>query len=430
MPATAVSEIERAPREQLAALQLDRLRALVARLLDAVAPVRERLHAAGVRSADEIASLDDLPRLPFATKGDLREHYPFGLLAVPREEVARVHASSGTSGKPTVVGYTRGDLEMWTAVMARSLATAGMRPGMVAHNANGYGLFTGGLGFHDGAQRLGATVIPVSGGNTERQLLLLRDLRGQALFATPSYALRLGHALRDAGGGPEDLALEVGIFGGEPWTAALGREIERHLGLAAVNMYGLSEIVGPGVAVECIEERNGLHVNEDHFLVEVVDPETGEPLPAGVEGELVFSSLTKEALPMLRYRTGDVASLDPAPCACGRTLARISPVRGRIDDMLIVRGINLYPSEIEHTLLGVPGVAPHYQIVVERPRDLDVLTVRCEPAEDGIDGMQLRERVAHALHDRTGLSIAVDVLECGAVPRSKGKAVRVVDRRR
>jgi phenylacetate-CoA ligase len=300
---------------------------------------------------------------------------------------------------------------------------------MVAHNANGYGLFTGGLGFHNGAERLGATVIPVSGGNTERQLLLLRDLRGQALFATPSYALRLGHALRDAGGGPDDLALEVGIFGGEPWTAALGREIERYLGLAAVNMYGLSEIVGPGVAVECIEARNGLHVNEDHFLVEVVDPGTGEPLPAGVEGELVFSTLTKEALPMLRYRTGDVAALDTAPCPCGRTLARISPVRGRIDDMLIIRGINLYPSEIEHTLLGVPGVAPHYQIVVERPRDLDVLTVHCEPAEDGIDRAQLRERVAHALRDRTGLSIAVELLEPGAVPRSEGKAVRVVDRR-
>jgi phenylacetate-CoA ligase len=429
MPATAVSDVEHAPRQRLEALQLERLRSLVGRLLDAVAPVRARLHAAGVRSAQDIASIDDLRDLPFATKADLRAHYPFGLLAVPRERLARVHASSGTSGKPTVVGYTRGDLEMWTDVMARCLATAGMRPGMVAHNANGYGLFTGGLGFHQGAERLGATVVPVSGAFTDRQLTLLRDLRAQALFATPSYALRLGHALRDAGVGPDELALEVGVFGGEPWTAALGREIERHLGLAAVNMYGLSEVIGPGVAVECLEARDGLHVNEDHFLAEVIDPETGAPAPAGAEGELVFSTLTKEALPMLRYRTGDVASLDTAPCPCGRTLARISPVRGRIDDMLIIRGVNLYPSEIEHALLGVAGVAPHYQIVVDRPRDLDVLTVHCEPAEDAIDRGQLRARVAHALRERTGLTIAVELLESGAVPRSEGKAVRVVDRR-
>ncbi len=429
MPATAVSDVERAPREQLRALQLERLRALVERLLAAVPVSRERLHAAGVRCGDDVRSLDDLRRLPFATKSDLREHYPFGLLAVPREELLRVHASSGTGGKATVVAYTRGDLETWTEVMARSLSTAGVRPGMLVHNANGYGLFTGGMGFHQGAERLGATVVPVSGGFTDRQVTLLRDLRAQVLFATPSYALHLGHALAERGVGPGELALEVGVFGGEPWTAAMGEAIERALGLAAVNMYGLSEIIGPGVAVQCLQERAGSHINEDHFLAEVIDPESGEPLPEGAEGELVFSTLTKEAMPLLRYRTGDVASIDSSACRCGRTLARMSPVRGRRDEMLIIRGVNLYPSEIEHALLGVEGAAAHYQLVLERPGALDELTVRCEPAGDGADGADLRERIAHALRERTGISIAVELLAPGAVPRSEGKAVRVVDRR-
>jgi phenylacetate-CoA ligase len=429
MPATAGSDVERAPREWLRALQLERLRALVDRLLAAVPVSRERLHAAGVRSGEDVRSLDDLRRLPFSMKSDLREHYPFGLLAVPREEVLRVHASSGTGGKATVVGYTRGDLETWTEVMARSLATAGVRRGMLVHNANGYGLFTGGLGFHQGAERLGATVVPVSGGFTERQVTLLRDLGAQVLFATPSYALHIGHALAERGVGPGELELEVGVFGGEPWTAAMGEAIEAALGLAAVNMYGLSEVIGPGVAVQCLQERAGSHVNEDHFLAEVVDPESGEPLPEGTEGELVFSTLTKEALPLLRYRTGDIASIDSSPCPCGRTLARMSEVRGRRDEMLIIRGVNLYPSEVEHTLLGVEGAAPHYQLVVERPGALDELTVRCEPAGDGVDGADLRTRIAHALRERTGISITVELLEPGAVPRSEGKAVRVVDRR-
>jgi phenylacetate-CoA ligase len=429
MPATAASDVERGPREDLLALQLERLRALVARLLDAVPPTRARLHEAGVRSARDVGSLDDLRRLPFSMKSDLREHYPFGLLAVPRQELVRVHASSGTGGKATVVGYTRRDLDTWTEVMARCLVTAGVRPGMLVHNANGYGLFTGGLGFHQGAERLGATVVPVSGGFTERQVTLLRDLQAQVLFATPSYALHIGQALGERGIGPDDLALEVGVFGGEAWTPAMGAAIEDALGLAAVNMYGLSEIVGPGVAVQCREERAGSHVNEDHFLVEVIDPETGEPLPDGEEGELVFSTLTKEALPLLRYRTGDIASIDRAPCPCGRTLARMGTVRGRRDEMLIIRGVNLYPSEIEHTLLHVEGVAPHYQLVVERPGALDELTVHCEPVTDAIDGADLRARVAHALRERTGITIAVELLAPGDVPRSEGKAVRVVDRR-
>jgi phenylacetate-CoA ligase len=426
---SVASEIESAPRDRLEALQLERLRALVERLLERVAPARERLHAAGVRAARDVESLDDLARLPLTAKADLREHYPFGLLAVAREELVRVHASSGTGGKPTVVAYTRADLEMWTAVMARSLAMGGVRRGMVAHNANGYGLFTGGLGFHQGAERLGATVIPVSGGFTTRQVALLRDLGGQALFATPSYALQIGQAVAEAGLGPEDLALEVGVFGGEPWTAEMGAEIERLLGLTALNMYGLSEIVGPGVAAECREGRAGSHVNEDHFLVEVIDPLGGAPLAPGEEGELVFTTLTKEALPLLRYRTGDIAAIDLEPCACGRTLARMGPVRGRRDDMLIIRGVNLYPSEVERALLGVPGVAPHYQLLVERPGALDELTVHCEPADDGVDRDELRARVALALRESTGITIAVAVLAPGEVARSAGKAVRVVDRR-
>jgi phenylacetate-CoA ligase len=423
--------IETAPREELEALQLERLRATVDRILAAVPPGRARLHQAGLRSGRDLGSLDDLRGLPFTSKSDLREHYPFGLLAVPREELVRVHASSGTGGKPTVVGYTRHDLEdVWTAVMARSMATAGVRAGMVVHNAYGYGLFTGGLGFHQGGERLGATVVPVSGGMTERQVLLLQDLGGQALASTPSYALNIAHAMRRAGVDPGELRLEVGLFGAEPWSETMRTQIERELGLTAINLYGLSEVVGPGVAVECPQERNGLHVNEDHFLVEVVDPETGAPRAAGEEGELVFTTLTKEALPLVRYRTADIASLTLDACPCGRTLVRMSAVRGRRDDMLIIRGVNLYPSEVEHALMGVDGVAPHYQLVVDRPGDLDELTVQCEPAEDGIDEAHLRARIAHALHSGTGITIAVELLAAGAVPRSEGKAVRVVDRRR
>jgi phenylacetate-CoA ligase len=423
--------IETAPREELEALQLQRLRATVERILAAVPAGRARLHEAGVRAAAEIGSLHDLRGLPFTHKSDLREHYPFGLLAVPREQLVRVHASSGTGGKPTVVGYTRHDLDdVWTAVMARSMATAGVRAGMVVHNAYGYGLFTGGLGFHQGAERLGATVVPISGGLTDRQVMLLRDFGGQALASTPSYALNIAHAMRNAGIEPSDLKLEIGLFGAEPWSEAMRAQIERELGLTAINFYGLSEVVGPGVSVECPQERDGLHVNEDHFLVEVVDPRTGEPRAPGEDGELVFTTLTKEALPLVRYRTGDIAALTHDPCRCGRTLARMSAVRGRSDDMLIIRGVNLYPSEIEHALLGVDGVAPHYQIVVERPGDLDELTVHCEPVEDGIDRAQLRARVARALRERTGITVGVELLACGAVPRSEGKAVRVIDRRR
>jgi phenylacetate-CoA ligase len=400
------SAIEAASRDERAALQLERLRAV---------------------AGPEVRSLDDLRSLPFTTKADLRASYPLGRLAVPREQVVRIHASSGTGGKPTIVAYTRADLEVWTEVMARTLAGAGVRAGMVVHNAYGYGLFTGGLGFHQGAERLGATVVPVSGGVTARQATLLRDLRAQVLCCTPSYALHVAQALREADVG--HLALEVGLFGAEPWTPALRAQLEAQLGLVALNVYGLSEIVGPGVAAECREGRDGSHVQEDHFLVEVIDPATEQPVAPGALGELVFTTLTKEALPLVRYRTGDICSLDEAPCVCGRTTVRMGPVRGRRDDMLIVRGVNLYPSEIEHVLLSQDGIAPHYQIVVERPVDLDELTVRCEPLEAGGDRAALAARVRHALYEGTGVGIAVELLDPGAVPRSEGKAVRVLDRR-
>ncbi len=433
MPTSAASEavrdpVEAAPREQLREIQLQRLRATVARVLAAQPVGTARLREAGIEAAADLASLQDLSRIPFSFKDDLREHYPYGLLAVPREEVVRLHASSGTGGKPTVVAYTRADLDNWAEVMARNMTMAGVRPGMVVHNANGYGLFTGGLGFHDGAERLGATVVPVSGGRTARQAMLLEDLGGQVLVSTPSYALVIAQGLRDAGLEPGELALQIGLFGGEPWTGAMREQIESELGIVAINNYGLSEMCGPGVAAEC-REQDGLHVQEDHFLAEVVDPESGEPLDEGEVGELVFTSLTKEALPLIRYRTRDLGSLTVEPCACGRTIARIAQLRGRVDDMLIIRGVNLFPSQVEQLLLGVDEVAPHYQLLVERPGTMDELSVRCEPAGAGVDRATLTARLETLLQEQTGVRIAVEVADPGSLPRSEGKAVRVVDRR-
>jgi phenylacetate-CoA ligase len=421
---------ETLPRERLQALQLDGVRRTLGRQLGAVPAMRNRLRAAGVRSAEDIRSLDDLRALPFTSKADLREHYPSGLFAVPREQIVRIHASSGTRGKPTVVGYTRADLDMWSEVMARTMALAGAEPGMVFHNAYGYGLFTGGLGFHMGAELMGCMVVPMSGGLSQRQVLMLEDLGGQILGCTPSYALNIAQTLAEQGVGLDRLKLRFGAFGAEPWTDEMRDEIERQLGIQAVNVYGLSEIVGPGVSAECIEMRQGAHVQEDHFLVEVIDPETEQPVGSGEEGELVFTTLTKEALPMLRYRSGDISSVDPSPCACGRTTARMARVRGRIDDMLIVRGVNLYPSEVERVLLGLGDVAPHYQVVVERPGAMDELTVLCEPASESADLAGLRRRIEYALREQTGLSMQVQLLTPGAVARSEGKAVRVIDRRR
>jgi phenylacetate-CoA ligase len=416
------------PPEELAALQLDRLRAVIARVLASQPPGAQRLTTTGITGPADVRGLQDLPRLPFSTKSDLRAHYPFGLLAVPREDLVRVQASSGSHGKPTVVGYTRADLDTWTELMARCMTMAGVRPGMVVHNANGYGLFTGGLGFHQGAERIGATVIPVSGGFTARQVMLMRDLGAHVLVATPSYALALAQAVAESGNGAAGLSLELGLLGGEPWTEAMRAEIERALPLTAVSFYGLSEMCGPGVAAEC-PARAGLHVQEDHFLAEVIDPAGGRPLPPGTEGELVFTTLTKEAMPLLRYRTGDIGTLTREPCDCGRTMARITGLRGRHDDMLVVRGVNLYPSQIEHILLSAGGVAPHYRLLVERPGALDELTVECEPAGGDETAGELRTRLEHSLREHTGLRITVSVGERGSVPRSEGKAVRVVDRR-
>ena len=356
-----VTAIERQPRSDLTRLQVERLRALVERA--ARVPLhRERLAAAKVGPGD-IRSRDDLRRLPFATKSDFRDTYPFGLLAVPMDQVVRIHASSGTTGKATVVAYTRADLDAWTEVMGRTLRAGDVGPGDVVQNAYGYGLFTGGLGFHYGAEAVGAAVIPVSGGFTERQLVAFQDLGSTVLCCTPSYALHLAEAIEDAGVAVETLRLRVGFFGAEPWTEAMRAAIQKRLRLMALNVYGLSEITGPGVAVEC-PERQGMHVAEDHFLPEIVDPKSLEPLPPGATGELVLTTLSKQGMPLLRYRTRDLTALDPTPCRCGRTLVRLGRIMARSDDMLIIRGVNVYPSQVEHALLQVPELAPHYVLVV------------------------------------------------------------------
>jgi phenylacetate-CoA ligase len=436
MPTVAASEpliwdasAETMPREQLAELQLGRLRDTVARVLKGQPLGAGRLSEAGITTPDDVDTLDDLSSLPFTHKTDLRENYPFGLLAVPREELVRVQASSGSHGKPTVVGYTRADLENWTELMARSMTMAGVRPGMLIHNANGYGLFTGGLGFHQGGERIGATVVPVSGGQTARQAMLIRDFRAHVLVATPSYSLVIAQALQDAGVDPQDNTLELGLFGGEPWTEGLRTKIDTALGIRAINFYGLSEMCGPGVATECLTARDGLHVQEDHFLVEVVDPEDGSPLPPGADGELVFTTLTKEALPLIRYRTGDLGALSLEPCACGRTTARLIRLGGRRDDMMIIRGVNLYPSAVEQILMSADGVGPHWRLILERTGPMDEVTLECEPAAGSGDPAALQMQVERMLKEGTGVRIVVSVLEPGAVPRSEGKAVRVVDRR-
>ncbi|MFZ0974507.1 MAG: phenylacetate--CoA ligase [Solirubrobacteraceae bacterium] len=436
MPTVAASEpliwdasAETMSREQLAELQLGRLRETVARVLKGQPLGAGRLSEAGITTPDDVDTLDDLPSLPFAHKTDLRENYPFGLLAVPREELVRVQASSGSHGKPTVVGYTRADLESWTELMARSMTMAGVRPGMLIHNANGYGLFTGGLGFHQGGERIGATVVPVSGGQTARQAMLIRDFRAHVLVATPSYSLVIAQALQDAGVDPQDNTLELGLFGGEPWTEGLRNKIDTALGIRAINFYGLSEMCGPGVATECLTARDGLHVQEDHFLVEVIDPADGSPLPPGADGELVFSTLTKEALPLIRYRTGDLGAISLEPCSCGRTTARLIRLGGRRDDMMIIRGVNLYPSAVEQILMSADGVGPHWRLILERTGPMDEVTLECEPSTLDGDRGGLAQTLENNLKEGTGVRIVVSVVEPGGVPRSEGKAVRVVDRR-
>jgi phenylacetate-CoA ligase len=424
---------ETMPRRDLAALQLARLKETLARAYERVLPLRRKLDAAGASPA-QLRSLADLAHYPFTMKTDLRDNYPFGLFAVPRERVLRLHASSGTTGKPTVVGYTRGDLDLWSDLMARTLACAGARPGEIVHNAYGYGLFTGGLGFHYGAERLGCTVVPVSGGGTERQVTLMQDFGATILCATPSYALNLAEVAKAMGVEIARLPLRLGTFGAEPWSEPMRRDLEDTLAIKAVDVYGLSEIIGPGVASECDVAQNGLHGWEDHFLFEVIDPNTLEPLPLGATGELVITTLTKEALPMVRYRTRDITRLNDEPCACGRTHVRIMRVTGRDDDMLIIRGVNVYPSQVEAVLVGFPGLAPYYQIVLSREGALDAMTVEVErapdtPADAGFSAAKSGE-VQRRLKSLVGVTCKVMVKAPGEVPRSQGKAVRVRDERK
>jgi phenylacetate-CoA ligase len=420
------------------ALQLARLRETVERAATRVPFFRAALAAAGV-SAGSLRGLEDLARIPFTRKDHLREEYPWGLFAVPRRELARIHASSGTKGKPTVVGYTRGDLAIWREVMARSLAAGGAEPGHLIQIAYGYGLFTGGLGFHDGAEHMGLTVVPVSSGNTLRQMLLLQDFRPDGLACTPSFALHIGEALRDAGQDPRALGLRYGLFGAEPWTEAMRGQLEALWGITASDFYGLSELIGPGVAGEC-PAHDGLHVNDDHFLPEIVDPASGDPLGPGKEGELVLTALTREALPMLRYRTGDLTSLNPEPCACGRTTARMARVKGRSDDMVVIKGVNVYPSQVEAALLTIVELAPHYQLVVDRTQEFPRLAVHVEPAEGVVAGwggfvaggaqvVALAGRVGERLRGHLGLNPEIAIVPPKSIPRSEGKAVRVVERR-
>jgi phenylacetate-CoA ligase len=426
-------EIETLPRPGLESIQLTRLRKVVERVFRTVEPYRRKMEEAGI-TPEHITSLDDLALLPFTLKDDLRQNYPFGMFTVDMSQVVRVHASSGTTGKPTVVGYTRADIELWADLMARALVCGGATTGDMVHNAYGYGLFTGGLGAHYGAEKLGATVIPVSGGNTKRQITIMVDFRSTVLLSTPSYALNLADAMAEMGVDPESLALRVGIFGAEPWSESMRTEVERKLSIKAVDIYGLSEVIGPGVAMECLDSSGGMHVFEDHFLPEIIDPVTGAVLPPGEKGELVFTTLTKEAFPVIRYRTKDICRLFYETCRCGRTLVRMDKVTGRSDDMLIIRGVNVFPSQIEHVLVGTDGVEPHYRIIVEREGALDKMTVEVEVSDslfsDEIKELeQLRRRITHDIKDILGVTCRVQLVNPRSITRSEGKAQRVIDRR-
>ncbi len=413
--------------EALRALQLERLQASLALAYERVPTYRTLFDQAGVHPRD-VRSLEDLRHLPFTTKAELRAAYPFGMLAVPREQVSRVHASSGTTGQPTVVAYTAQDVSTWADLMARSLRAAGIRRGDLVHVSYGYGLFTGGLGAHYGAERLGCTVVPVSGGMTERQVRLIRDFGPRAVLVTPSYMLALLDEFERQGVDPRDSSLEIGVFGAEPWTEDLRREVEERTGMDAVDIYGLSEVMGPGVAMECVETKDGLHVWEDHFYPEVVDPGTGEVLPDGERGELVLTSLTKQAMPVVRYRTRDLTRLLPGTA---RAVRRMEKVTGRTDDMIILRGVNLFPTQVEELLLRVEGLSPHYQLVLSRPHRLDELTVRVEARPDcsASEREEQGRRLCALVKENVGVTVSCDVVEPGLVERSQGKAQRVVDLR-
>jgi Coenzyme F390 synthetase len=420
-------------RDEMRACQSRRLIDMVERIYHNVPFYRNKMQALGLHPED-IRSVDDLKRLPFTTKQDLRDNYPFGLFAVPQSEIVRVHASSGTTGKPTVVGYTRRDLATWSEVVARCLTSAGAHKHDVMHIAYGYGLFTGGLGLHYGSEKIGATVIPVSGGNTKRQLQIMRDFGSTILACTPSYALYLAEAMEEDEAKRDEYKLRVGIFGAEPWTESMRREIEERWKIKAMDIFGLSEVIGPGVSCEC-EAQSGLHVQEDHFIPEIIDPVTLEVMPEGAEGELVFTTITKEGLPLLRYRTRDLTTLNYAPCKCGRTLVRMQKCTGRSDDMLIIRGVNLFPSQIESVLLEMDETHPHYLLYVDRINNLDTLQLHVEVDaqffQDRISELQkLTKKIQHNIESTIGLSVDVKLVEPKTIERSEGKARRVIDRRK
>jgi phenylacetate-CoA ligase len=432
MPARApkpgeLEPIETAGRDELRALQLSRLQASLRRAYDHVPHYRRAFNDKGVRPED-CRTLEDLAKFPFTVKTDLRDNYPFGMFAVPRREVVRIHASSGTTGKPTVVGYTRNDIDTWATVMARSIRAAGGRPGDIVHVAYGYGLFTGGLGAHYGAEKLGCTVIPMSGGQTEKQVQLICDFKPDIIMVTPSYMLAIAEEMERQGVDPKTCSLSIGIFGAEPWTPTMRAAIEAKLSIDAIDIYGLSEVMGPGVAQECIETKDGLTIWEDHFYPEVIDPTTGEVLPEGEKGELVFTSLTKEALPIVRYRTRDLTRLLP-PSA--RSMRRMEKITGRSDDMMIIRGVNVFPTQIEELILKQPALAPHYQLEITRPRNLDELAILVERAPDAgaADAESAGAALAHLVKNLIGVTADVRVMPAGGVERSLGKAKRIVDRR-
>lgn len=440
-------EVEMMERGALEEVQSARLREMVSRVYERVPYIRERFETIGIKPSD-INGVSDLWKLPFTKKSDLRDSYPFGLFASDRSDLLRIHASSGTTGKPTVVGYTAGDLEIFGKVCARALAGGGAEPGMLLHNAYGYGLFTGGLGIHQGGETLGMVVVPASTGMTERQVRLIMDFGTQVLCCTPSYALTIAREFAKQGIDPKDIPLQAALVGAEPWTETMRAEIDSRLGVRSVNIYGLSEIIGPGVSFECAEERHGSHVNEDHFLAEIVDPDSGEPLPDGEEGVLVITTLTKQALPLIRYWTGDVTSLDHSRCSCGRTLVRMAMVKGRTDDMLIVKGINVYPSQIEEAIGSVRGLTPYFRLLVDRSGTLDQLDVEVELSKEVFEEISaeflsdevieadqllrtIKDRAKRSIRENVGISVRVMLLEPERLPRSEGgKAQKVVDIRK
>ena len=427
-------EFETLPRPALEALQLKRLQATLERVYANVPFYKASFDAAGIKP-NVVTCLGDLPKLPFTTKQDMRDSYPYALFAAPMEEIVRIHASSGTTGKPTVVGYTHKDIATWSELMARSFVAAGAHKGDIIHNAYGYGLFTGGLGAHYGAELLGASVIPISGGNTKRQIMIMQDFGSTVLTCTPSYSLFMAEEAEGEGIDFKKLKLRVGIFGAEPWSEEMRNEIEAKLNLTAIDIYGLSEIMGPGVAIECIEAKRGLHIWEDHFIPEIIDPDTGAVLPEGERGELVITTITKQGIPLIRYRTRDITSLTYEPCICGRTHARITRMSGRSDDMLIIRGVNVFPSQIEAVLVGIEGIEPHYMLIVDRQGTLDTLTVEVEVSEqlfsDEIKVLQaLSRRVEKEIKDMLGVTCTAKLVEPKTIQRSEGKVKRVIDNRK